>query len=111
MSLDPRGSKVSLQNGGGFAGKFSVLWSNSTGEHETEPTDVYFNPDSKQIDLMPYHSQKQIDTGDSCWLRWHMEAGPNKDSGDNITFDASSDSNISYTITGGVLTPSFHQQG
>jgi hypothetical protein len=108
---DPRGSKVSLQNGGGFCGKFSVGWNNSTGYNETDNSDDYCNPNSKQIDLMPYHSNGKINTGDSCWLIWHMDGGPNHNSGDNFTFDAQSDSNISYTITGGVLTPSFHQQG
>lgn len=106
---DPRGSKVSCTNGGGFAGKLSARWVHDGNQRESEVTDEYFNPNTKTIDLMPFASTGQISTGDSVWLCWHMTAGPNKESGDNVTFDASSDANINYSITGGVLTPSFHQ--
>jgi hypothetical protein len=76
---------------------------------QSDTTDIYYNPNTKTIDLMPYYSNGQISNGDSVWLRWHMEAGPNHDSGDNVTFDPSSDANVSYSVTEGVLTPSFHQ--
>jgi hypothetical protein len=107
---DPRGSKVSCTNSGGFEGALSARWKHNGQQIESATTDKYFNPNAKTIDLMPYASTGQISTGDSVWLCWHMVAGPNKESGDNVTFDAGSDANVNYTITGGVDTPSFHQQ-
>lgn len=107
---DPRGSKVSCANQGGFAGSFSVLWNHLGVQMESDQTSTYTNGFTKQIDLMPYASGGTISTGDSCWLRWHMVGGPNHDSGDNFTFDSGSDANVAYSITGGVLNPSFHQQ-
>ncbi|KYF83869.1 hypothetical protein BE20_00015 [Sorangium cellulosum] len=80
--------------------------------NESNQTDTYTNGFTKQLDLLKdVPPGSTIATGDSCWLLWHMVAGPNKESGDNFTFDAASDSNVSYSITGGVLDPSFHQQG
>jgi hypothetical protein len=106
---DPRGSKVSCTNCGGFVGALSALWNHAGQEFESETTDKYPVDQTKAIDLKPYHSKGQIATGDSVWLRWHMVGGPNHDSGENVTFDENSDANVNYTITGGVDNPRFHQ--
>ncbi len=106
---DPRCSKVSCTNDGGFAGALSANWTHAGQEMQSDTTEVYYNPNTKTIDLMPSYSKGQISNGDSVWLRWHMQGGPNHDSGDNVTFDPNSDANVNYSITGGVLNPSFHQ--
>jgi len=106
---DPRGSKLSCTNGGGFCGGLSLRWEHNGHQDESEETVVYCNPETKTIDLMPYCSAGRISTGDTVWLYWHMTARPNVQSGENVTFDASSYANINYSIMGGVLNPSFHR--
>lgn len=104
---DPRVSSVSVTNHGGFCGRASIKWQHGDHQDESDVTDTYCAGVSRTIDLMKYYQAGRISTGDTCWVYWHMDGGDNKQSGENVTFDATTSAYADYALTGTVNFPSF----
>lgn len=98
---DQRGRYVKFFDSGAFSCNFSVQW-NGGQTLRTETVNAGQSTDT--LDLTQYLN---LPTGTSCWARVYIDGGVNHDSGRNFTYDPNSQATISYTVSGGSLTPSF----
>lgn len=104
---DPVASKICIQNHGGFVMKGSIAWNGGN----TPEQGNYPNPDTKCFDLMDSFKAGKIKDGTSTWAVANILAGPNnKESSENVTFSSTSNSTVTYTITGTTSKSSFHRQ-
>ena len=92
------GMEVRLHNLGGFNTAFSVRWSGGASEVSQR---VSGNYGTIKIKLTP----QMLTPGTPCWVRAHIQGGPDHNSGRN--FDYRPGSFVEYTVRGTTLNPSF----
>lgn len=102
-AADQVGRYVQFFDNGAFNANFSVQW-NGGESYRTALISSLQRTDP--IDLALYTAQA-LPPGTSCWARVYVQGGVNHDSGRNFTYDPNSNTTITYTVTGGSLTPSF----
>jgi hypothetical protein len=91
--------KVQFNNQAAADSSFAVEY----GSSETDRTRVLMAGENGLIDLSKYN----IPDNQSCCARAYVQGGPNHDSGDNFTYEATSTVTVVYTLTGGVDNTSF----
>ncbi|MEO8378339.1 MAG: hypothetical protein ABI779_01625 [Acidobacteriota bacterium] len=95
------GSRVKFFDNGAFSGNFSVQWDGG----ETLRTEtINAGQATDTVDLTQYTG---LAAGTSCWARVYIAGGINHDSGRNFIYQPANPATVSYTVTGGSLTPSF----
>lgn len=108
----PSGRAISVVNQGGFAMTFSVRWNYANDgdvKGESDKSPVFTNGFAKTI-APADDSTANIAPGDGMYPVAHIEGGVTHAAGDNVTYDPLGGI-VTYTITGGLANPSFHQQG
>ena len=90
--------EIRLHNSGGFNASFSVLW---PGGESEESKKVDANYGTVTIKLTP----QMLTPGTSCWVRAHIDGGPNHDSQRNFNYRPNSF--VEYTIRGTTLNSYF----